>query len=53
MAGRRELCAIQFEERTSECMEAEGIAFLEDDARRFAPDLDNEGFGHGVLPGLA
>ena len=53
MAVGRQLHAVQFEERAGDSMEAEGIAFLEDDACRLAPDLDNEGFGHGVLPGLA
>ena len=53
MARRGELHAVQLEERAGDRVEAEGIAFLEDDARGLAPDLDDEGFGHGILPGLA
>ena len=30
-------------------MEAESVAFLQDDARRLTPDFDDEGFGHGTV----
>jgi hypothetical protein len=39
-----ELRAVEFEERRSNGVEAEGIAFLEDDAGKLAPDFDDEGF---------
>ena len=32
-----------------ERMEAEGVAFPEDDAGRLAPDFDDQRFGHGSL----
>jgi hypothetical protein len=52
MAARGELCAIEREEGPGQCMEAEGVAFLDDDTRGLAPDFDDEGFGHGLdLPG--
>ncbi|HMJ98304.1 MAG TPA: hypothetical protein VK552_03250 [Reyranella sp.] len=49
MAARGELCAIEREVRTGDCIEAEGVAFLDDDARGLAPDFDDEGFGHGWI----
>jgi hypothetical protein len=49
MAARRELCTIEREERTGYCMEAEGVAFLDDDTRGLAPDFNDEGFGHGWI----
>jgi hypothetical protein len=49
MATRGELCAIEREERTGYCIEAEGVAFLDDDTRGLAPDFDDEGFGHGWI----
>jgi hypothetical protein len=49
MAARGELCTIEREERTGYCIEAEGVAFLDDDTRGLAPDFDNEGFGHGWI----
>jgi hypothetical protein len=49
MAARGELCAIDLEERTGQRVEAEGVAFLDDDAGGLAPDFDDEGFGHGWI----
>jgi hypothetical protein len=49
VAARRELCAIEREERMGDCMEAEGVALLHDDTRGLAPDFDDEGFGHGWI----
>jgi hypothetical protein len=49
VAARRELCAIEREERMGDCMEAEGVALLDDDTRGLAPDFDDEGFGHGWI----
>jgi hypothetical protein len=39
-----ELGAIELEERRGDGMEAEGIAVLQDNARKLAPDFDDEGF---------
>src|SRR6478609_6459108 len=50
MAQRVELRAVQLGERTGERMEAEGLAFLQDDTGRLAPDLDDQRFGHGYSP---
>jgi hypothetical protein len=49
VAARRELCAIEREERMGDCMEAVGVALLDDDTRGLAPDFDDEGFGHGWI----
>jgi hypothetical protein len=47
--GLGELCAIELEERRSNRVKAKGIAFLQDDAGKLAPDLDDEGFGQVML----
>jgi hypothetical protein len=49
MAARGELHAIDLEEGTGHRMKAEGVAVLDDDTGRLAPDFDNEGFGHGWI----
>jgi hypothetical protein len=49
VAARGELCAIELEEGPGYCIEAEGIAFLDDDAGGLAPDFDDERFGHGWI----
>jgi hypothetical protein len=49
VATRGELCAIELEEGPGYCIEAEGIAFLDDDTGGLAPDFDDEGFGHGWI----
>jgi hypothetical protein len=49
MAARGELRAIELEERMGQRIEAEGIAFLDDDAGGLAPHFDDEGFGHGWI----
>jgi hypothetical protein len=49
VAARGELCAIELEEGPGYCIEAEGIAFLDDDAGGLAPHFDDEGFGHGWI----
>src|SRR5688572_24764228 len=50
MAQGVELRTVQLGEGTGKGMEAEGAAFLEDDARRLAPDFDDQRFGHGLSP---
>ncbi len=50
MAARGELGTIEREERTGYCIEAEGVAFLDDDTRGLAPDFDDEGFGQKQSP---
>jgi hypothetical protein len=52
MAWLRELRSIELEERRGNGMEAEGITFLQYDAGKLAPDLDDEGFGHVLDHGL-
>jgi hypothetical protein len=49
MAARGELRAIELKEGMSHRIEAEGVAFLDDDAGGLAPDFDDEGFGHGWI----
>jgi hypothetical protein len=49
VAARGELCTIEREEGPGNCMEAEGIAFLDDDTRGLAPHFDDKGFGHGWI----
>ena len=49
MAARGELRAVELEEGMSHRIEAEGVAFLDDDAGGLAPDFDDEGFGHGWI----
>jgi hypothetical protein len=49
MAACGELHAINLEEGTGHRMKAEGVAVLDDDTGRLAPDFDNEGFGHGWI----
>jgi len=44
MAQGVELGPVQLGERTDEGVEAKGGAFLEDDARGLAPDLDDQRF---------
>jgi hypothetical protein len=46
MAGRGELRAVDREEGTRHRIEAEGVAFLDDDTGGLAPDFDDERFGH-------
>ena len=48
-AGLGELRAIELEERRGNGVEAEGIAFLQNDAGKLAPDFDDEGFGQVML----
>jgi hypothetical protein len=43
-AGLGERRAIELEERRGNGVEAEGIAFLQDNASKLAPDFDDEGF---------
>jgi hypothetical protein len=47
-----ELGAIELEERRGNGVEAEGIAFLQNDAGKLAPDFDDEGFGQVMLDSL-
>jgi len=49
MAARGELCTVELEEGTGQRMEAEGVAFPDDDTGGLAPDFDDEGFGHGWI----
>jgi hypothetical protein len=49
MAARGELRAVELEEGMRQRIEAEGIAFLDDDAGGLAPDFDDERFGHGWI----
>ncbi|HEX9523349.1 MAG TPA: hypothetical protein VF949_10285, partial [Reyranella sp.] len=49
MAGRGELRTIELEEGTGQRIEAEGVAFLDDDTGGLAPNFDDEGFGHGWI----
>jgi len=51
-AGLGERCAIELEERRGNGMEAEGIALLQDDTGKLAPDFDDEGFGQVMLDSL-
>jgi hypothetical protein len=51
-AGLGELRAIELEERRGNGMEAEGIAFLQNNAGKLAPDFDDEGFGQMMLDSL-
>jgi hypothetical protein len=48
-AGLGELRAVQLEERRSNGVKAKGIAFLQNDAGKLTPDLDDEGFGQVML----
>ena len=41
MAARGELRAVELEERMGQRIEAEGIAFLDDDTGGLAPDFDD------------
>src|SRR5690348_13643170 len=51
MSQCHELRAVEREERTGKRMEAEGVAFLQDEAGGLAPDFDDIGFGHlSLLP---
>jgi len=43
MAARGELCTIEREVRTGDCIEAEGVAFLDDDARGLAQTSTTKG----------
>jgi hypothetical protein len=43
-AGLGKRSTIELEERRGNGVEAEGIAFLQDDAGNLAPDFDDEGF---------
>jgi hypothetical protein len=51
-AGLGEFHAIELQERRRDGMEAKGTAFLQHDAGKLAPHLDDEGFGHGLDHGL-
>jgi hypothetical protein len=51
-AGLGERSTIEFEERRGNGVEAEGIAVLQDDAGKLAPDFDDEGFGEVMLDSL-
>jgi hypothetical protein len=51
-AGLGELRAVELEERRGNGVEAEGIAFLQNDAGKLSPDLDDEGFGQVMLDGV-
>jgi len=51
-AGLGEFDAVEFEERRCDGMEAEGIAFLQDNAGKLAPNFDDEGLGHRMDHGL-
>jgi hypothetical protein len=48
-AGLGELRAVQLEERRGNGVETEGIAFLQNNAGKLTPDLDDEGFGQVML----
>jgi hypothetical protein len=50
--GLGELRAVELEERRGNGVEAEGIPFLQNDARKLAPDFDDEGFGQVMLDSL-
>jgi hypothetical protein len=43
-AGLGELRAVELEERRGDGMEAEGIALLQDDTGKLAPDFDDKRF---------
>jgi hypothetical protein len=43
-AGLGELRAVEFEERRGDGVEAEGVALLQNDTGKLAPDFDDEGF---------
>jgi hypothetical protein len=47
-----EFHAIKLEKRRGDGVKAEGIAFLQDDTGKRAPDLDDERFGHVMDHGL-
>jgi hypothetical protein len=49
MAKRGELRTVKLEEGMGHRVEAEGVAFLDDDTDGLAPHFDNEGFGHGWI----
>jgi hypothetical protein len=49
MARRGELRTMELEEGTGHRIEAEGVAFLDDDTGGLAPNFDDEGFGHGWI----
>jgi hypothetical protein len=51
-AGLGEFDAVEFEERRCDGMEAEGIAFLQDNAGKLAPNFNDEGLGHRMDHGL-
>jgi hypothetical protein len=52
MAWRGELRAVELKEGSGHGMEAEGVAFPDDDTGGLAPHFDDERFGHGWdLPG--
>jgi hypothetical protein len=51
-SGLGERCAVQLEKRRGNGVEAEGIAFLQDNAGKLAPDFDDEGFGQVMLDSL-
>jgi hypothetical protein len=40
---------VELEERRGNGVKPEGIAFLQNDAGKLAPDFDDEGFGHGWI----
>jgi hypothetical protein len=48
-AGFGKLRTVQLEERRGNGMEAEGIALLQDDTGKLAPDFHDEGFGQVML----
>jgi len=53
MTQRIERLVFQHEEWPGDGVKTEGVAFLLDEPRRLAPDLDHEGLRHGFLLQLA
>jgi hypothetical protein len=51
-AGLGERSTIELEERRGTVVETEGIAFLQNDAGKLAPDFDDERFGEVMLDSL-
>jgi hypothetical protein len=49
MTAGGELRAVELEEGMSHRIEAEGVAFPDDNAGGLAPHFDDEGFGHGWI----
>jgi hypothetical protein len=49
VAARGELRAVELEEGMGQRIEAEGIAFPDDDTGGLAPDFDDERFCHGWI----